>query len=75
MTAVASHTVTAFVNLLAVLEQNAGTSWRQLLEQIHVSADTNPDLAPLDEDEPEPSAPSNITTESAADDDLAAFKL
>jgi hypothetical protein len=69
------NTVTVFVNLLAVLEQNPDTSWRQLLEQVTVSADTNPDLAPLDDDEPEPSAPSGATTESSADDDLAAFKL
>jgi hypothetical protein len=35
-------TITAFVNLLAVLEQNPQASWQQLLGQVQVSADTDP---------------------------------
>ncbi|MCW5631930.1 MAG: ATP-binding protein [Rubrivivax sp.] len=33
-------TITAFINMLAVLEQNAGTSWQELLGGIEVSPDT-----------------------------------
>ena len=47
-------TITSFINLLAVLEQNAGTSWQDLLGGIDVTADTGgaADLAIyVDEDE------------------------
>lgn len=46
-------TITAFVNLLAVLEQNAGTQWQSLLGGIDVAADTGGavDLKVDDEDE------------------------
>ncbi len=52
-------TITHFVNLLAVLEQNPGTEWTALLGGLEISADTAgaADLA-IDEDE-----------------DLASFKL
>ena len=33
-------TITAFINLLAVLEQNPGAAWQDLLGGIEVSADT-----------------------------------
>ena len=66
------NTVTAFVNLLAVLEQNPEVTWQQLLEQVQVMPDTNPDLQPLeDEQEDEPAAPKV----KEGDDDLASFKL
>jgi hypothetical protein len=71
------NTVTAFVNLLAVLEQNAGSSWQQLLEHVQVTVAENPDLRPLDDDEPEDVAKpvTGDTTKGNGDDDLAAFKL
>lgn len=69
------NTVTAFVNLLAVLEQNPEASWQQLLEQVQVMQDTNPDLQPL-EDEEEGEQPTAGPVEmKAGDDDLASFKL
>jgi hypothetical protein len=43
-------TIKEFVNLLAVLEQNPGTPWTQLIEGVKVSAETNPDLEPLADD-------------------------
>lgn len=52
-------TITAFVNLLAVLEQNPGANWQQLLGQIQVS----PDTAGAADMEVEP------------DDQFASFKL
>jgi BREX system ATP-binding protein BrxC/D len=62
------NTVTAFVNMLAVLEQNPGTNWFDLIEEIEVRADTGDDLSDI-EDLP---GPSENETE---DDSLAAFKL
>jgi hypothetical protein len=46
-------TITAFINLLAVLEQNPGTQWESLLGGIEVTADTGGtgDLAVDDDDE------------------------
>lgn len=46
-------TITAFVNLLAVLEQNVGTQWQTLLGGIEVTVDTGGavDLKVDDEDE------------------------
>ena len=65
------NTVTAFVNLLAVLEQNPGTDWQALLGDIRVSPDTGDDLADIVD-----------STENAAgvtaggdDDELTSFKL
>jgi hypothetical protein len=58
------HTITAFVNLLAVLEQNPEASWQELVGAVEIASDTNPDLASLDDDEGE-----------SDDDDLASFKL
>ncbi|MCC6350209.1 MAG: ATP-binding protein [Candidatus Eisenbacteria bacterium] len=69
------NTVTAFINLLAILEQNPAASWQQLLGGIEVQPESNPDLAPL-EDETADEAPSPITGSPAdGDDDLASFKL
>lgn len=46
-------TITAFINLLAVLEQNPGTQWETLLGGIEVTADTggSGDFAVDDDDE------------------------
>lgn len=56
-------TITAFINLLAVLEQNPGTSWQALLGQVQVEKDTG--------------AVSELPTDDAksGDDELASFKL
>lgn len=57
-------TITAFVNLLAVLEQNPGSTWQALLGQVDVQKDDggSTDLH-LEGDNPGP------------DDELASFKL
>jgi hypothetical protein len=46
-------TITSFINLLAVLEQNAGASWEGLLGSIEVTSDRGgeADTAPLEDDE------------------------
>lgn len=57
-------TITSFVNLLSVLEQNPQASWRELLGQVEVVKDEGPDA----EEVLEP-------TEAPADGGLASFRL
>lgn len=59
------NTITAFVSLLAVLEQNPGAEWRELLVQVAVTEDTGAALETQAGDE----------TAGADDDELATFKL
>jgi hypothetical protein len=56
--------VKAFVNMLAAIEQNPQVSWSDLVGGLELEREQNPDLLPLELDEPED-----------ADDELAAFKL
>jgi hypothetical protein len=67
-------TITQFVNLLAVLEQNPHTSWRDLVGQVELAPERNPDLLPLP---PEDGERANGRDPSPPDDDgdLASFKL
>lgn len=59
------NTITAFVNLLAVLEQNPQASWQEMLGATEVPGDENPDLAPVDAKD----------GDGDSDDELASFKL
>jgi len=67
-------TVTAFVSLLSVLEQNVQANWRELLGVIHVQADHNPDLGPEIEDDLGAAAVAKAL-ENDDDDDLATFRI
>jgi bacteriophage exclusion system BrxC/D-like protein len=52
------NTITQFVNLLAVLEQNPDTDWQTLIGDVSIPQDFNPDLLPLDgEDSDETAGP------------------
>lgn len=62
------NTIKAFADLLAVLEQNPMVSWQQLLGQVELGSEANPDLEPLD-DRDDGGAGSDDR------DDLASFKL
>ena len=55
------NTVTAFVNLLAVLEQNPGADWQALIGSVDVSEDHGDDTSE--------------TLDDGSDDELATFKL
>jgi len=59
------NTIKAFLDLLAVLDQNPGTDWRTLLGQIAVEPDAEPDL---EGDDLEPGT-------AQGDDALTAFRL
>ncbi|MEU8205814.1 ATP-binding protein [Streptosporangium sp. NPDC049046] len=68
-------TIKAFCDLLAVLEQNPGIDWRQILPSVELAQEANPDLAPLEEDDSAATpawAPQGGRT---GDDDLASFRL
>lgn len=54
-------TITAFINLLAVIEQNPGTTWQDLLGGLEVSADSG--------------GQADLATESDTDDEFASFKM
>ena len=62
------NTVTAFVNMLSVIDQNPGTVWQDLVGDVEIKADGGEDL-------------SDIVAEDASksgqegDDDLASFRL
>ncbi len=59
------NTVTAFVNLLAVLEQNPGVQWPDLIQELEVREDRGDDLSDIDD---------NAGAKSR-DDDLTNFRL
>lgn len=56
--------VKAFVNMLTAIEQNPQVSWSDLVGGLELEREQNPDLVPLELDEP-----------GDADDELATFKL
>ena len=74
------NTITAFVNLLAVLEQNPAVSWRDFLGNVEIRVEANPDLAPLPDEQNEDATAVATGTKSAGgapagDDELSTFKL
>ncbi len=72
------NTVTAFVNLLAVLEQNASVSWQSLIGDVDLTVDTPDELPNAESEEAEDSSPPDIAASgpvSKARDELATFKL
>jgi hypothetical protein len=44
-------TIKQFVDLLAILEQNPGTDWGTLVGGVRIQPESNPDLAPLPEED------------------------
>ncbi|MFJ2032301.1 ATP-binding protein [Streptosporangium sp. NPDC087985] len=68
-------TIKAFRDLLAVLEQNPGVDWRQILPSVELAQEDNPDLAPLEEDDSAAAPAWTAQAGRAGDDDLASFRL
>jgi P-loop Domain of unknown function (DUF2791) len=58
------NTITAFINLLSVLDQNPKASWQELLGGVQVLKDEGPDTSDI----PDADVP-------ASGDDLASFRL
>lgn len=84
------NTIKSFVHLLAVLEQNPGTSWTSFLGDVAVDAEGNPDQDPLPEDAEEEAVAGNLADSTKvdgtasrvsappppkSDDDLTSFRL
>lgn len=73
------NTITSFVNLLSVLEQNKNVDWKDLLGTVDIKQDSNPDL----EIPPEETTIATVTADTltvpilSADEEesLATFKL
>lgn len=65
------NTVTAFVSLLSVLEQNPQANWRELLGALTIDADRNPD--PGGDMEDDAAGASGAALDG--DDDLATFRI
>lgn len=63
------NTVTQFVNLLSVLEQNPGVAWQDLVGQVQVEADPGPEAEGLEAEGDSDDA------DEADDDELASFRL
>ena len=68
------NSITAFVNLLSVLDQNPDTDWRELLGRVSIPEDRNPDLAGSEDEDAEGSG-SEQGGAGEDDDGLASFKL
>jgi len=64
------NTIKGFLDLLAVLEQNPDRRWDDLIENVTIEPEINPDLEPI-----APRAASRADAETADDDELASFKL
>ena len=62
------NTVKAFVDMLSVIDQNPGTTWRDLIGDLAVETDTGDDMSDIT-DEP------MVAQVNNSDDDLARFKL
>ena len=79
------NTIKEFVHLLAVLEQNPDVNWRELVGDLQVPEERNPDTEPLPEDaEEEPVADSEPgpaesrpekSPKAPDDDELQSFRL
>ena len=76
-------TITEFVNLLSVLDQNPGVVWTELIDRVELVAETNPDLAPLEDELVSASGESSMPapnpgtprTNNDCDDELTEFHL
>ena len=62
------NTVTAFVSMLSVIEQNPGTAWQDLVGGVKIPHDGGDDLSDIIEDKASDS-------KQEGDDDLASFRL
>ena len=59
------NTIKAFLDLLAILDQNPAASWDDLVGRVDLSPEENPDLLPLEE----------MGTGATEEDELASFTL
>jgi hypothetical protein len=65
------NTIKGFLDFLAVLEQNPQLKWNDLIADVTIETESNPDLEPVPAEEPEPTT----TPADPGDDELTTFKL
>lgn len=72
-------TIKEFVNLLAVLDQNPGTKWTDLIKRVEIEPERNLDLAPLEDGDSVPASsvtnPNMPPYVSDDDDELSNLRL
>ena len=68
-------TIKEFVNLLAILEQNPKANWSDLIAQVQVAPESNPDLAPLAEATTPDGSSGVEPTPQDGDDELASLRI
>ena len=68
------NTIKAFIDLLSVLEQNKQVSWKDLVSQVNLDREFNPDLLPTQNGKSDHAANAEAGAE-LEDDDLASFRL
>jgi hypothetical protein len=70
------NTITSFVNLLSVLEQNRQTTWQVILGTVDVKQDANPDLdIVLDDRVDNGTVHAEVSIPIEGEENLATFKL
>jgi hypothetical protein len=69
------NTITSFINLLSVLEQNRQTSWEEILGAVIIKHDNNPDLDIVPEELDAPNSQNSPTVFNDDKESLASFKL
>jgi hypothetical protein len=62
------NTIRAFVQLMAILEQNPAASWEELVGGVHIEEDRDPDLEP-------PGTDVDDSEEGDGSDELTSFRL
>lgn len=65
------NTIKAFVQLMAILDQNPEATWQELLGGVEIEEDVNPDLKPI----PASLDPEGAAKDGSDDGDLTSFRL
>ncbi len=70
------NTIRAFLDLLAVLEQNPGTTWSGLLGQVEIAVDSPLQMEDIDDGPSDDAAPISHPVSNGSDDaSLASFRI
>lgn len=69
------NTVTAFVNMVAILQQNPDTLWSDLIEKTNIAVDHGDDMSDVDELVAAEAGAGAEAKDATTDDGLSSFKL
>jgi hypothetical protein len=65
------NTIKGFLDLLAILAQNPGLDWHDVLDDVRIDPEDNPDLAPLADDDTDGTAPAS----GSGPDELSSLRI